>query len=85
MSTISGISWSLAILAIFGISTTLAAGFPIDSQNIAFVFESMRLSSWGNLSWSPNFTSTPNRVSWWAKRVYFPPYSVALLTMLSPA
>jgi hypothetical protein len=41
LSTISGIPFLRASFAIFGTSTTLAAGLPIDSQNIAFVLESI--------------------------------------------
>ena len=47
LSTISGILCLCATRAISGISTTLAAGFPIDSQKIAFVFLSINFSRLG--------------------------------------
>ena len=64
LSTINGMPCLCAILAIFGTSTTFAAGLPIDSQNIAFVFESINFSISSILSCAPNLTSTPKRGNW---------------------
>ena len=69
---------------ILPISVTLAAGLPIDSQNINLVLESIFFSRASRSFTSPNLVSMPilGKVS--LKRLTVPPYSELVETILSP-
>src|SRR5690606_41305570 len=66
-------------------STTLPAGLPMVSQNTALVLSSIKASSAAMSSCGANFTVMPWRGQVWAKRLYVPPYSLLIETMLAPA